>query len=230
VKGLQEYGLEGKNLCTTLKTHEDWTQLNRNRMRDLCELFRTLSIKPSIYMPIIAQNPQILSPNERQLVARLNELRFFFTNTHIERLLPRSPHILTTSSLDAFRYKFNYVFTLMGIEQREMSSTRLFDCDMQFVRERHLFLERAALYERPNKKNSANRINPKLAYILEPNLKEYLRICARGLFQVDDYTIFCDYLSHENFDNELLASRIDKTLKNDILHDIRVEKRKNRDF
>lgn len=113
----------------------------------------------------------------------------------------------------------------MGFEQREMCSTRLFNCELKFIRQRHLFLERAMLYDRPNKKGITRVENPKLAHILEPNLKQFLDICTRGLLNQEDYMTFCDYLEDEKFDNELLGLRIDSVLRKQILGDIRVGKR-----
>lgn len=209
----------------TLKNHDDWNALERREnLERACDLFRSFSFKPEIYSIMLARHPALWHVTKSHLTTRFADLAFFFTRAHLDRLLPRSPHVLT-SSFDSFRYKFNYVFALMGFEQREMSSTRLFDCELEFIRRRHLFLERALLYDRPNKKGITRVENPKLAHILEPRLGEFLRICTRDLLTEDDYLVFCDYLSQEKFDNELLGSRIDSLLKKQIIADIRVQKR-----
>lgn len=117
----------------------------------------------------------------------------------------------------------------MKIQQSEMCSSGLFNCELDFIRQRHLFLERALFYDPPNKKGISRVVNPRLVHILHPNVAEYLRICTRGLMTDDDYRTFCDYLAQEHFDNELLGGRIEKVLKKQILKEIEIQKKEDSD-
>lgn len=228
VQNLHDYGIRDKYLTHALQVYDDWSLLTRPRLAEICELFRSLSMKAEIYLPIVAQNSQILNETQITLANRLKDLRFFFTNRHLDRILPRSPHLLT-NNFDLFRYKFMYVFVLMGIGQLEMSSTRLFDYELEFIRQRHLFLERALFYSKPNKKGETKVDNPKLAFIVDSTLKDYLRLCTRDILGEEEYATFGEYLREEKFDNELLGGRIDKVLKNQIIEDIQMEKKREND-
>jgi hypothetical protein len=80
------------------------------------------------------------------------------------------------------------------------------------------------LYDKPNKKNISKVENARLSVIMDAPLRQYLKICTNGLFSVEDFVTFSNYLDTENFDNELLAHRIDKVLENQILEAIKISK------
>lgn len=225
VKCLSQNGMNDKHIANCLNTHDDWSLLaSRARLADVWSTFRELSLKPAVYLHLFATNAQIVRVEKRLLKKRLVDLKEYFANKYLERLLVRSPHVLT-DNFDVFRYKFTYVYALMGKRQDEMSSCRMFDHSIEFIRERHLFLERSGFYDRPNKKNISKVENAKLKTIVDSPLDDYLRHCTRGMFTSVDYATFCAYLQTEQFDNELLASRIDKILQKQIIDNIRINKR-----
>lgn len=222
VTNLNTFGIKDKYLCDTLRTHENWENLTKENIENAWNIFRECALNSQIFCTLLSNNPKIIEIDRKYLNQRLNEFKIFFTRKHLEMLLVRSPDLLTTN-IDLFTYKFDYLFALMGIDQKEMSSSSVFSYPMEHIRQRHLFLERSGFYEKPNKK--IQHKNPKLSFIMDLNLKQYLKICSQDIFTVDDYDAFCDYLSQENFDNELLGQRIGKNMKNQILESIKYQKK-----
>jgi hypothetical protein len=161
---------------------------------------------------------------KRDISIRLDDLKEFFTNKQLDQVLVNSSSLLSDNLVN-IRYKFSYVYTLMGIKQDEMCRTFLFNHPIEHIRERHLFLERSLFYDKPNKKGMSKVLNPTLNHIVDSNLKEFLRICTKNTFNELDYYTFCEYLKRESFENELLAQYIAKSLKREIINNVYMEKR-----
>ncbi|CAF0709198.1 unnamed protein product [Brachionus calyciflorus] len=228
VQNLSLYGIRDKYLCDTLRVYEDWGDLTKEKIEYVWCLFRELSLSNDIYASSLSRNPSIIEIDKKFLQVRLDEFKEFFTKKNLDRLLVRTPELLT-GNFDLFRYKFTYCFALMGIEQDEMSSSNYFSHQIEHIRARHLFLNRSGFFDSPYKKGHSKLINSKLSHIVDTNLKEYLRLCTNNLFEVDDFNVFCDYLKKENFDNELLGLRIGKLLRNQILDSIKYQKKLDQD-
>lgn len=233
VHNLNEYGIRDIQLANTLKNYDDWSILTREQISSTWDKFRELALKTEIYTTAFSTNPMIIRSDKKSLSQRLKDLKEFFTNKHLDRLLVKSPDLLT-HNFDLFRYKFTYIFALMGIEQDEMCSTNVFNYPVEHLRQRHLFLYRSAFYDKPNKKGMTKIENPKLGAIVDTTLKEFIRTCTKNMLTEQDFQTFCDYLKEEKFDNELLGNRIGKLLRNQIIDSINVQKRidylENKDF
>jgi hypothetical protein len=221
---LNDYGITDINLAKMLKTHEDWRLLTRKQISNAIEMFRELAMKSEVYLPVMCTNPQIFTMEKRHISIRLDDLKEFFTNKQLDKVLVNSSNLLTDNLVN-IRYKFSYVYTLMGIKQDEMSRTFLFNHTIEHIRERHLFLERSLFYDKPNKKGMTKVPNPPLYQIIDSNLKEFLRICTKNTFSEFDYHTFCEYLKGESFENELLAQYIAKSLKREIINNVNIERR-----
>lgn len=228
VKNLTQYGIKDKHLCATLETYENWNDLTKDKIEYVWNMFRECSLNNEIYAISLSKNPKIIEIDKKYLTNRLNDFKDFLTRKYLERALVRSPDLLTCN-LDLFRYKYSYVFAFMGIEQAEMCSSYVFSHSIEHIRERHIFLLRSGLYDKPNKKGETKVENPKLSFIVDTHLKEFLKLCTKNMFSTDDYSAFSSYLKEENFDNELLGSRIGKLAMNQILDSIRQQKRIDRE-
>ncbi len=210
-KNLIDYGLEDKHIAKTLKLYEDWSLLSRENLAKSSELFRSTGYFKSELFPLVFSSDKcLINYDQKRLLLRINDLKEFFNKKQLNQIMLKTPSILS-SDLDLIRYKFTYVYILMGIQQEEIVLTSLFDHSMEHIRQRHLFLERSLFYDKPNKKGISRIENPRLYHILDINLKQYLRICTKDSFGEIDYHTFCEYLKEENFDNELLGNRICKS-------------------
>ncbi len=115
----------------------------------------------------------------------------------------------------------------MKIEQKEMSKSCVFDRSIDFIRDRHLFLERSGFYDKPNKKGITKIENPKLTKIMDTGVKMFLRECTGGMFEEQDFETFRRYLSEENFDDELLGNNIGNLLEKQIIQTMRQTRYEN---
>lgn len=220
---LDTFGIRDKYLCDALQSYDNWESFSKENIENSWNIFRECSLNNQIFLTLLSKNPKTIDLDKKYLNQRLYELKNFFHRKQLEQILIRTPDLLT-ANMDLFEYKFTYIFALMGIDQKEMSSSSVFSYSLEHIRQRHLFLERSCLYEKPNKKLQDN--NPKLSFIMDLNIKQYLKICTNDIFTVDDYDIFCDYLNQENFDTELLGLRIGKYLRNQIIESISNTKKK----
>jgi hypothetical protein len=227
VNNLNTYDIKSKYMSNILRTHDDWNLLTRGKLNEIIDMLRSVSFKKEVYLSVISQNKLLLNTTEPQLVKRLDELKGFFNKQHLERILLKSSQILT-EDIDSIRYKFTYLFALMGIEQKEMMLSSVFSYSINFIRERHLFLLRTAFFDKPNKKGLTKIENPRLYNIIDSNLNDYLRICTKDMFTVSNYETFCEYLKQQNFDDELLGLRIGKQMQDQIIESIKIQK--NDDF
>jgi hypothetical protein len=226
IKNLNDYGIKDKELAFSLKNYEDWSMLDRKNLHELSNMFRKLSLNSSIFSTVMSGNSNLLQFEEKFLTHRIFDLKNFFTNKHLERILPRSPQLLT-DNFDSFKYKFIYMYELMGVRQNDMCSSYVFNKSMKHLRERHLFLARSFFYDKPTKKGLTRVENPKLNQIVDTSLKEFLKKCTNNLFDEHDYQSFCEYLSDEFVDNELLGNKLDREIRNKILATVRHEKHLN---
>lgn len=226
---LDTYGIKDKHLTNILKSHDDWSLLTKNKLSQTFQMFRELAFTSDIYLELISRNQQLIQMDKRKLEVRLHDFKYFFTNKQMDKLLLKTPDLLTCN-FDNFTYKFTYLFVLMGIDQEEQCKTNVYDHNIDHIRQRHLFLQRSAYFDKPNKKGISKVVNPKFKDIVDSNLKEYLRICTNDIFDLQQFQTFCDYLKEENFEDELLGQRIGSSLQKKIIYNVKQSKYENREY
>ena len=223
IKNLDDIGFKDKQLGALLDTHDDLSLLTRSKLVEMYDMFRNVSLKKEIFLATVTSNPMLMHVKEDRLSYRLKELKRMFTNKHLDRLLVRTPRLLT-DDLSYIIYKFSYVFAVMAIPQDDMCVSYLFNHEMSHIRERHLFLLRCGFYDRPNKKGISKVVNPKLYQIVDTDLGTYLDVCANRLFKRSDYETFCVYLKEQEFENELLGHKIGKELQDQVIKTLKQSK------
>ena len=226
IKVLNDYEIKENFMNDILRSYEDWNVLSRSKVGEMISLFRNLSFKKEVYIAVISRNPMLSVLTEKQIKSRLTELKNFFTNKHLERILLNSSNLLT-DDFDLIHYKFTYLFALMGVNQNEIILSRVFTYPIWHIRQRHLFLCRSGLYDRPNKKGLTKCENPKLYHIMDSCLKDYLRICTKDLFSIQQYETFYDCIKLENFDEELLGLRIGRNMQEKVLKSMKIQRRED---
>jgi hypothetical protein len=226
VKGLDELGMKAPRISETLSNHENWLLLNRENVAKKFESLRQVGLSSDISEYLIAKNPEVMEDAKMvRIRTNLDELNYFLSRQQINSVLLKSPKLATVGNLASFIYKFTYVYVLMGIKQDEMCTSLVFDHDIDHIRQRHLFLSRAGLYDKPDKRGLTRVDNPKLAKIVDTKLRAYLKSCTRNMFDACDYQTFCAYMSQEDFTDELLGFNIGKSLRDQIIAQIKDQKR-----
>lgn len=101
-ENLERIGIKDKQLATTLRSHSDWSSITRDRLNGRCAMFRELKFTSKVYLEMMSKNPLLMDIEKKTLICRLHDLKHFFTNEHINKLLPISPSLLT-NNFDSFR-------------------------------------------------------------------------------------------------------------------------------
>jgi hypothetical protein len=226
VKNLNDHGMKLSCILETLKNHENWMLLNRDNINEKFEYFRQMNLSSELTEHIIAGNPVVMSDDMSKIKTNLKEIKTFFTNKQMNKLIAKTPKLLTINDLSSFIYKFTYMYVLMGIKQDAMCTSLVFDFSIDHIRQRHLFLSRSGLYDKPDKHGLTKVKNPSLVDIVDTKPKRYFKTCTNGLFDQYDYEAFCNYLNQEDFTDELLGFNIGKSLRNQIIIQIKSARKK----
>jgi hypothetical protein len=224
VENLTEFGAPWQRITEIIQNYDDLSLFNsREHLWNRIEMIQKLNISSDLHFHLIARNPQIMTIPANSLLSQFQRLKDFFSSKNLNSLLVKSPTILT-NNMDSIKYKFSYLYFIMGIKQNEMCATFVFNHSIDRLRERHLFLERAGLFDKPNKKGITKVNNPFLIDIIDTNVDAFLRKAARDLFTIEDYQSFCDYLKEEDFTDELLGFNTGRGMRDTILNEIRMDK------
>lgn len=221
IESLQTYGIESNRIVETLQNYDDWSVLTDENLNIKFQFFSQLKLKPPTKIYLISRNKEIFNINDETLKHNLNQLKNYFTSAQLESILTKSPTLLTINDFYAFQYKFSYLYCIMGINQKQMHTTFVFNHSIDHIRQRHLFLSRAGLYDKPNKKHETKVKNPLLADIVDTTDEKYLKNACKDLFTIDDYNTFCDYLKYEDFEDELLGYNTDNVIKETVLKELK---------
>lgn len=108
-----------------------------------------------------------------------------------------SPEV-TIQSEQILEKKFKYLIEKMRIEIPEIVDSNVFSYDLEFIKIRHVFMERLGLYKvkslKKDAKNDKNT-NPRLSKIVDsPNKRFATKLCYVTL---EEYEVFQELLKRE---------------------------------
>lgn len=173
-KFLREYGFSPKQVASIFKRFPDIFDVEFTVISELLESLRKLGFYDVQLLKLVSYNPDIISLRREEIVSRVNELKTLFKSRDILHLIAKSPFILT-EDVGQIHSKFNYVFSEMGIAQRQMMYSNLFSHSLGHIRTRHQFLTRAGLYKKVAKDKGEINKNPLLQDILDRNDASFAR-------------------------------------------------------
>lgn len=137
---------------------------------------------------MVVAYPGILSESASDLSRRYTVLMEFFRKSDIQHMLRVDPSILFQSKRE-ISAKVNYIYHRMGLDQVEMTWANLLCHDIEHIRARHLFLERAGKYEKPDNRGSTRAgLNPYLKDMLGSSNAHFAKKLA-GLSR-EEYEVF----------------------------------------
>lgn len=171
---LREYGFSPKQVASIFKCFPDILDMDFTVISKLLESLRKLGFYDVQLLKLVSYNPDIISLRTEEIVSRVNELKALFKSRDILNLIAKSPFILT-EDIAQIHSKFNYIFSEMGITQRQMMYCNLFSHSLGHIRTRHQFLMRAGLYKKVAKDKGEINKNPLLQDILDRNDAEFAR-------------------------------------------------------
>jgi hypothetical protein len=227
IKNLHDYGIEWQRIIETLENYEDWSVFARDNLAEKFDIFRNLKLSTPLLNFIISRNEQIMHLNEITIGHQLNRLKKYFSNSQLDRLLAKTPKLLT-NDFYSFQYKFTYLYCVMGFKQDEMCTSFVFNQQINHIRERHLFLTRSGFFDKPNKKGETKVQNPYLKDIVDSNIDAFLKLTTKNQFTIEDYETFCSYLNEENFEDELLGFNIEDAVQKTVIADMKINQKSKR--
>ncbi|KAH3700911.1 hypothetical protein DPMN_075892 [Dreissena polymorpha] len=145
---------------------------------------------------ILVQEPKVLERDFNMISSRIEELKKLFKRSDTLSLLEKSPKLLFCES-EFIHDRFNYVFREMGVSQRQMMYSNLFQHPMEHIHARHMFLVRAGFFKKVNREKGQIDSNPKLEVILETSDEDFAKMF--GGMSLLDYQTFKTLLLQENF-------------------------------
>lgn len=175
------------------------TNMKTNRLEKGFDTLRKIGIRDQKLPRILSNCPELLWQHPSALTHRVTLLKELFKTDDIVPLIVTSPNIVFKDWSNILKL-FRYVFFEMGIKQRQIVSSKLFNYSLNFVRIRHLFLVRAGFHVRPRKEDDLVRhSNPLLSDILDTSDAQFAKMF--GNMSQKDYKAFAAMMQRE-FDKE----------------------------
>ncbi len=167
---------------------------------------QTLGFKEGKLQMLLANNPDLLSLNKKSMTERYSQLLGVFRKSDILLMVYDQPSLLT-DSWQSIEDRMHYVSTGMGMDQKHMIDSGMFNYSLRHIRTRHLFLLRAGLYEKPDKHGVTQTLNQTLKRILQTSDKVFAHKMA-GV-SVQEVEVFAKIVkmeiegsTEEKYDNE----------------------------
>ncbi|KAK6173315.1 hypothetical protein SNE40_016790 [Patella caerulea] len=195
IEGLKKYGLKDADIFKYLCTIDNLQELNMKKIETTFDFFRSVGMANNDIIKTFLRNPNIIRLSYKQILNRVDSLKALFKTSDTLSLIANTPDILF-DSMDDVTKKFMYVHQSMGITQRQMMYSSLFQCTLQHVINRHMFLERAGFFTKEIKQSiGTSSTNPKLQNIIDNSDADFAKMY--GNMDVAEYQAFCKLLAKE---------------------------------
>lgn len=192
------YGFTVKQIAQMLEAY-DLSNVTEDNLHSFTSILRSTGMQEKDILSLISEEPSVLLINSSIILPRVDALRAIFKSTDVHELLRKSPNIMTEDWND-IREKFDYVFSSMGITQRQMMYSHMFSYPLEHIRTRHLFLVRSGNYAMPNKKKKELVKNARLQDIIDTSDADFAR--RFGNMTLKDYKTFDKMLQEDIEDAE----------------------------
>ena len=173
----------------------DAFSLNEHNIFTTTQCLRSLNLQDDIIQHCVTKNTQLFATDYETLCSTHFEMTKYFTRKDVFRLIHENSRILTDDWSNSFE-KLRYVCVEMGLNQRDAVFSQLFRYDLQYIKTRHLFLERAGLYVKPNPRLSVQKLSITLNQILGTDLEDFVSMFTP--MSVADYITFEEILKQDD--------------------------------
>ncbi|XP_050416585.1 transcription termination factor 4, mitochondrial [Patella vulgata] len=195
VEGLKKYGLKEGDIFKLLCTIDNLEELKMKKIETTFDIFRSVGMANNDIIKTFLRNPNIVRLSYKQILNRVDSLKALFKTSDVLSLITSTPDILF-DSMDEVTKKFMYVHQNMGVTQRQMMYSSLFQCRLQHVINRHMFLERTGFFTKEIKQNIGRlSTNPILQNIIDNSDADFAKMY--GNMDVAEYQAFCKLLAKE---------------------------------
>jgi hypothetical protein len=187
---LQEHGFEGQSLLDIFLSYSRITDEDPANLSNSLTFIRKLYKTDSRFNKALTACPKILTLSKTRINGRITALQELFKSDDVLELTVKSPHIFF-EDFETVEEKFDYVFHTMGISQRQMVCSDMFNYPLLHIQTRHTFLERAGFYRKIKKHKGEINTNPLLQGILRLGDKAFAK--KFGNMTELDYKTFAQY-------------------------------------
>ena len=137
--------------------------------------------------------PVVLQKDQNVLQARLSALQELFKTQDVFSLIGKSPHVLI-DSMDSILERFAYVSQEMGITQRQMMYSDLFNLSLEHLHTRHMYLVRTGYFKKVINDKQIS-LNPSLDVIINTSDEAFIK--RFGGLTVEEYRVFAALLKRD---------------------------------
>lgn len=206
VENLQTYGFQEYQFLPVLAGCHDLLHGSAwNNLQEILMLLHSLEIPKRHRLQIVASNPKVISSeNIQNCMLRYSNLLKVFTKNEAQTLVAKNPTLFTDSVAETNK-KINYMYNEMGIRQKEITESQVFEYPLSHLITRHQFAERAGVYKLPDKHEIAAKerklrtvvasANPSLSDLVDTsNLSFASSFCSMS---VAEYKAFSEMMNEE---------------------------------
>ena len=191
---LSESGFNEKLIYRTLSGYGQIVDKDIEKVKATIEHLRKILKSVQSFRNAISVNPGILSLDANIINGRLSILHGWFKQSDSITLIENCPSVLF-DEVQVLQDKFDYVHHAMGVSQRQMLYSRLFEHSLFHIQARHTFLVRAGLFKKINKDKGQINTNPMLQDILDTSDAVFAK--RFGGMEEIDYKCFVEYFKME---------------------------------
>ena len=153
------------------------------------------------FVHLIAEIPICLNIDIVGLDERCDDLAEFFANKkEVSAAINSCPHILI-DYWPHLKEKLNFIIHVMQVSPKTLIKSKALTFDLQHIKDRYEFLNRAGLYQHPSLKShsmTAAEAYPNIADVVETKDEAFVNdVAGEGVFSVEDYKMFVKMLNEE---------------------------------
>ncbi|KAK3092093.1 hypothetical protein FSP39_025122, partial [Pinctada imbricata] len=200
---LSEFGFSWKMIQNILQGYSSIVRKDRTKLKDTIEYLQNAFRNEQKLNGTIIANPGILSADSDYIAARLEMLGEWFKHSDVLNLLYKCPSVLF-DDVTELQEKYEYVHHVMGISQRQILYSNLFEHSLLHIQARHMFLVRAGFFKKIKKDKGQIDSNARLQDIIDSSDRKFAS--KFGGMSEQDYICFVEYFQREkeisNLDDE----------------------------
>ncbi|KAL1462539.1 hypothetical protein WDU94_014368 [Cyamophila willieti] len=198
IEVLQSYQFSVNDITDVFKSAADVCTIQKNDLIDTLETWLTIQFSLDSLIDLLSSQPILLKIDKEDIVERIPTYLLIFNNNRnkLVLFLKICPEVMYENFEDIVE-KYNYIRHKMEIKPKEFLNSRVLIHDLNFIKTRHIFLERSGQYHYRTKDMSPIQSlgNPTMNSIFDTSDKMFSEKIAK--LSLLEYETFCSYFTQE---------------------------------
>uniref|UniRef100_A0A8D9E9X2 Transcription termination factor 4, mitochondrial n=1 Tax=Cacopsylla melanoneura TaxID=428564 RepID=A0A8D9E9X2_9HEMI len=198
IEVLQSYKFSVNDITDVFKSAADVCTIEKNDLIDTLETWLTVQFNLDSLIDLLSSQPILLKIDKEEIVERIPTYLLVFNNNRSKLVLflKVCPEVMYENFKDIVE-KYNYIRHKMEIKPKELLNSRVLTGDLNFIKTRHMFLDRSGQYNYRTKDMSPimSLGNPTLNSIFDTSDKMFAEKIAK--LSLLEYETFCSYFAQE---------------------------------